>query len=43
MGIRTELLESAADVFGAEHSPAEPAVDARTLLAKIGELKLAHR
>jgi transposase-like protein len=39
---RTKLLESAADVFGAEQAPAEPAVDVTVLHAKIGELTLAN-
>ena len=41
---RTQLLEGAAGVFGSE-SPsesAEPAVDVKTLHAKIGELTLAN-
>ena len=35
------LLESAADVFGAEASVPEPAVDVKVLHAKLGELTLA--
>jgi transposase len=38
---RAKLLESAADVFGAEET-AEPAVDVKVLHAKIGELTLAN-
>jgi len=36
------LLEGAAWVFGAEGSRAEPAVDVKTLHAKIGELTLEN-
>lgn len=39
---RAKLLESAADVFGAEQAPAEPVVDVKVLHAKIGELTLAN-
>ena len=41
---RGQLLEGAAGVFGAEgHSePAEPAIDVKTLHAKIGELTLVN-
>jgi transposase len=39
---RAKLLESAADVFGAEQPPPEPAVDVKVLHAKIGELTLAN-
>lgn len=39
---RARLLEGAADVFGAEAAPAEPAVDVTVLHAKIGELTLAN-
>ena len=39
---RAKLMESAADVFGAEASAAEPAVDVKVLHAKIGELTLAN-
>lgn len=39
---RARLLESAADVFGAEPSTPEPAVDVKVLHAKIGELTLAN-
>ena len=39
---RATLLESAADVFGSEQAPAEPAVDVTVLHAKIGELTLAN-
>lgn len=44
---RAKLLESAADVFGAEQAPPEqappePAVDVKVLHAKIGELTLAN-
>ena len=40
---RSKLLESAADVFGAEEPrAAEPAVDVKALHAKIGELTLAN-
>ena len=39
---RARLLESAADVFGAEPAAAEPAVDVTVLHAKIGELTLAN-
>jgi transposase len=42
---RTQLLEGAAGVFGAEgasEAAAEPAVDVKTLHAKIGELTLAN-
>ena len=37
---RTQLLEGAAGVFGAEPPASEPAVDVKTLHAKIGELTL---
>jgi transposase-like protein len=39
---RARLLEGAADVFGAEPSAAEPAIDVKSLHAKIGELTLAN-
>jgi transposase len=39
---RAKLLESAADVFGAEPSAAEPVIDVKVLHAKIGELTLAN-
>ena len=40
---RAKLLESAADVLGAEETSApEPAVDVKVLHAKIGELTLAN-
>ncbi len=40
---RSKLLESAADVFGAEEPSApEPAIDVKVLHAKIGELTLAN-
>jgi len=39
---RAKLLESAADVFGAEPSALEPALDVKVLHAKIGELTLAN-
>ena len=41
---RTQLLEGAAGVFGSEGSPeaAEPAIDVKTLHAKIGELTLVN-
>ena len=41
---RTQLLEGAAGVFGAEggSEAAEPAIDVKTLHAKIGELKLVN-
>jgi transposase len=39
---RSRLLEGAADVFGTDPSPAEPAVDVTVLHAKIGELTLAN-
>ena len=41
---RGQLLEGAAGVFGSDgHSePAEPAIDVKTLHAKIGELTKAH-
>jgi transposase-like protein len=41
---RTQLLEGAAGVFGAESAAesAEPTVDVKTLHAKIGELTLAN-
>jgi transposase-like protein len=41
---RTQLLEGAAGVFGAESvtEAAEPAIDVKTLHAKIGELTLAN-
>jgi len=39
---RAKLLGSAADVFGVEQAPAEPAVDVTVLHAKIGELTLAN-
>lgn len=39
---RAQLLESAADIFGAEARPAEPEIDVKTLHAKIGELTLTN-
>lgn len=40
---RSQLLEGAREVFGSAHSPAAtPAVDVKTLHAKIGELTLAN-
>ena len=41
---RTQLLEGAAGVFGAEGTSeaAEPAIDIKTLHAKIGELTLVN-
>ena len=39
---RSRLLEGAADVFGTDPSPVEPAVDVTVLHAKIGELTLAN-
>jgi len=41
---RSQLLEGAASVFGAESGPAssEPAIDVKTLHAKIGELTLTN-
>ncbi len=40
---RAKLLESAADVFGAEASAPEPTIDVKVLRAKIGELNQALR
>ncbi len=39
---RAKLLESAAEVFGAEAGRPEPVVDVKVLHAKIGELTLAN-
>ncbi len=39
---RAKLLESAADVFGAEPRAPEPTIDVKVLHAKIGELTLAN-
>jgi transposase-like protein len=40
---RTQLLEGAAGVFGADSTEAaEPAIDVKTLHAKIGELTLVN-
>jgi len=39
---RARLLEGAADVFGTEPAPAEPAVDVTVPHAKLGELTLAN-
>jgi hypothetical protein len=39
---RAKLLESAADVFGVEPVPPEPAIGVKVLHAKIGELTLAN-
>jgi len=39
---RTQLLEGAAGEFGSEKVSNEPAVDVKTLHAKIGELTLAN-
>ena len=40
--LRSRLLDGAADVFGADPAPVEPAVDITVLHAKIGELTLAN-
>ncbi|AXJ94483.1 MULTISPECIES: IS3 family transposase [unclassified Sphingomonas] len=39
---RMQLLEGAAGVFGSEKASVEPAIDVKTLHAKIGELTLAN-
>jgi transposase len=39
---KTQLLESAAGVFGGGSVPASPAVDVKSLHAKIGELTLEN-
>ena len=39
---RAKLLESAADVFGAEQTTSEPLADVKVLHAKFGELTLAN-
>jgi len=39
---RTQLLEGAAGVFGSDSAAAEPAIDVKTLHAKIGELTLVN-
>ena len=39
---KAQLLEGAAGVFGSEPRSAAPAVDGKTLHAKIGELTLTH-
>ena len=39
---RTQLLEGAAGVFGGAHAAAEPAVDLKSLHAKIGQLALEN-
>ena len=39
---RAKLVESAADVFGAEASAPEPTIDVKVLHVKIGELTLAN-
>ncbi len=39
---KTQLLEGAAGVFGAEPASATPPVDVKTLHAKIGELTLIN-
>jgi len=39
---KAQLLERAADVFGAPHSPSQPPVDLKALHAKIGELTLEN-
>ena len=39
---RTQLLEGAAGVFGADSAVEEPAIDVKTLHAKIGELTLVN-
>jgi transposase len=39
---RTQLLEGAAGVFGADPAVEEPAIDVKTLHAKIGELTLVN-
>jgi transposase-like protein len=37
-----QLLERAADVFGAAHSPSQAPIDLKALHAKIGELTLEN-
>jgi transposase len=39
---KAQLLEGAASVFGGDHGTAEPAIDLKDLLAKIGELTLQN-
>jgi transposase-like protein len=39
---KAQLLERAAEVFGAPHRPSEPPVDLKALHAKIGELALEN-
>jgi transposase len=39
---KAQLLDGAAEVFGSEPKAASPAVDVKTLHAKIGELTLAN-
>ena len=39
---KSQLLDGAAGVFGAEAAPAIPPVDVKTLHAKIGELTLTN-
>ena len=39
---RTQLLEGAAGVFGSDPAVVEPAIDVKTLHAKIGELTLVN-
>ena len=39
---KAQLLDGAAGVFGSEPKSAAPAVDVKTLLAKIGELTLTN-
>ena len=39
---RRQLLDRAAEVFGAPSAPAEPAVDLKALHAKIGQLALEN-
>ena len=39
---RTQLLEGASGVFGSDPAVVEPAIDVKTLHAKIGELTLVN-
>ena len=39
---KAQLLEGAAEIFGASRAGSEPAVDLKTLHAKIGELTLQN-
>src|SRR3569833_3203097 len=39
---KAQLLEGAAEIFGASHTGSEPAVDLKALHAKIGELTLQN-